>query len=291
MQKLSNYNNILFGTCSWKYDSWRGIIYPENGEINYLKEYSKYFKTVEIDQWFWSLFEDKNVKLPSKKDVLNYRDSVTEDFIFTIKVPNSITLTHYYNKQKAERLKQNPYLLSQNLFNDFILSIKEIVPQVGVLILQFEYLNKQKMSSQLEFLTRLEKFLESISKDVSIGIETRNPNYLNKEFFKFLRDRNLVPVLLQGYYMPSVFDIYWKFKDYITNKIVIRLHGPYREKIESESGGNWNKIIHPKHEELIKLKELILDLTKRKIKRFVNVNNHYEGSAPLTIKRIISLLN
>lgn len=291
MQKLSNYNNILFGTCSWKYDSWRDIIYRENGEINYLKEYSKYFKTVEIDQWFWSLFENKNVKLPSKKDVLNYRDSVIEDFIFTIKVPNSITLTHYYNKQKAERLKQNPYFLSQNLFNDFILSIKEIVPQVGVLILQFEYLNKQKMSSQLEFLTRLEKFLESISKDVSIGIETRNPNYLNKEFFKFLRDRNLVPVLLQGYYMPSVFDIYWKFRDYITNKIVIRLHGPYREKIESESGGNWNKIIHPKDEELIKLKELILDLTKRKIKGFVNVNNHYEGSAPLTIKRIISLLN
>lgn len=50
MQKLSNYNNILFGACSWKYDSWRGIIYPENGEINYLKEYSKYFKTIEINQ-------------------------------------------------------------------------------------------------------------------------------------------------------------------------------------------------------------------------------------------------
>ena len=55
-------NKLHVGTCSWKYDSWKGIIYPEFGEINYLEEYSKHYKTVEVDQWFWSLFNI--VKLP-----------------------------------------------------------------------------------------------------------------------------------------------------------------------------------------------------------------------------------
>jgi uncharacterized protein YecE (DUF72 family) len=43
---------IRIGTCSWKYDSWKGIVYSESKSKNYLKEYSQKFNTVEIDQWF-----------------------------------------------------------------------------------------------------------------------------------------------------------------------------------------------------------------------------------------------
>ena len=58
---------IRFGTCSWKYDSWKGIVYTESKSKNYLKEYSQKFNTVEIDQWFWSLFPPAKVCLTSKK--------------------------------------------------------------------------------------------------------------------------------------------------------------------------------------------------------------------------------
>ena len=60
-------NNLRIGTCSWKYDSWKGIVYPEFGDFNYLEEYSKKYNTVEIDQWFWSLFPNNKVTLPKKK--------------------------------------------------------------------------------------------------------------------------------------------------------------------------------------------------------------------------------
>ena len=59
-------NNLKIGTCSWKYDSWKGIVYPEFGDFNYLEEYSKKYNTVEIDQWFWSLFPNNKVTLPKK---------------------------------------------------------------------------------------------------------------------------------------------------------------------------------------------------------------------------------
>src|SRR3990172_3782750 len=91
------------GTCSWKYDSWKGIVYPENENINYLEEYSRHYDTVEIDQWFWSLFSSTKIALPQKSAVLEYKESVSKDFKFTIKVPNSITLTHFYNKNYIDR--------------------------------------------------------------------------------------------------------------------------------------------------------------------------------------------
>ena len=48
--------NIRIGTCSWKYDSWEGLVCSRKKPANYLQEYSRNYTTVEIDQWFWSLF-------------------------------------------------------------------------------------------------------------------------------------------------------------------------------------------------------------------------------------------
>lgn len=280
---------IKFGTCSWKYSSWKGIIYPVKGNFNFLREYSKHFNSVEIDQWFWSLFGEK-IRLPSQKDVKEYNNSVPEDFKFTIKAPNSITLTHHYKKLKNEELKPNPFFLSIELYNEFLESIKELHSKIGMIMLQFEYLNKQKMSSQIEFLTKLKAFLKAIPKSINIGLELRNPNYLNEIYFEFINEMDVANVFLQGYYMPPIWDLYSRFRDKINKKVIIRLHGPNREEIETASEGNWDKIIFPKDEELMKIVEVLKDLESRKINTYVNVNNHYEGCAPLTIKRIQNLL-
>lgn len=280
---------IHFGTCSWKYESWRGIIYPKTGKFNYLEEYSKHYDTVEIDQWFWSLF-DTNVKLPKKKDVVDYANSVPDNFKFTIKALNSITLTHHYNKNKKEPLKVNPNFLSVELYNNFLNALNELSNKISLILLQFEYLNKQKMPSQIEFLKSLGDFLKKIPRSIPVGIELRNPNYLNDIYFNFINDHGVYNVFLQGYYMPPIWEVYKKFSDRIKEKVVIRLHGPNRADIEEASEGNWNKIIFPKDDELIKIIEIIKDLEKKKVDTYVNVNNHYEGSAPLTIQRLQSYL-
>ena len=45
-------NRVKIGTCSWKYPSWKGILYSERVGKNYLSEYARHYDTVEIDQWF-----------------------------------------------------------------------------------------------------------------------------------------------------------------------------------------------------------------------------------------------
>ena len=205
---------IRFGTCSWKYDSWTGIVYTDTNSKNYLKEYSKKFNTVEIDQWFWSLFPPAKVVLPQKNVVGEYKKSIPADFLFTIKVPNSITLTHFYKDSKEDALKPNPFFLSVEIFEEFLKSIEPINNQVGCLIFQFEYLNKQKMKSLSDFQLKFVEFYKQLNKKIPpVGIEIRNPNYLNEKFFNFLSELNIAPVFLEGYYMPPVTEVYSKYKN------------------------------------------------------------------------------
>ena len=142
---------LRIGSCSWKYDSWTGLVYSNSKSKNYLIEYSSRFDTVEVDQWFWSLFPPTKAVLPKRYIVEEYKKSVPDDFLFTIKVPNSITLTHFYITRKEDQLKANPFFLSVEIFNEFLDTIAPIKKQIGCLIFQFEYLNKQKMSSYSQF--------------------------------------------------------------------------------------------------------------------------------------------
>ena len=209
------------------------------------------------------------------------------DFQFTIKVPNSITLTHFYKDSKEDALKPNPFFLSVELFNEFLNSIETIQTQIGCLIFQFEYLNKQKMKSLSEFQMKFTEFHKQLNKKIPpIGIEIRNPNYLNEKYFSFLSELSIAPVFLEGYYMPPVTEIYSKYKKLITNLAVIRLHGPDRKGIEKIANDNWNQIYINRDTEIKSIVEMIKELQNNEVDLFINVNNHFEGSAPLTIKKI-----
>jgi hypothetical protein len=71
---------------------------------------------------------------------------------------------------------------------------------------------------------------------------------------------------------------------------VIRLHGPDRKGIEKVSKKNWNKILASKDDEINALLPMLHDLRSRDVNVYLNINNHYEGSAPLTIQKIRTLL-
>lgn len=280
---------VRFGTCSWKYDSWTGIVYS-GFEENHLIGYSKSFNTVEVDQWFWSLFNDAPPKLPAAATVKEYAESVDQNFRFTIKAPNSLTLTHYYNRSGSKELTVNPYFLSPELNEKFFRSIDPLAKKAGVIIYQFEYLNKQKMRSQEEFQALVYEFVKNIDRRYKIGIEIRNPNYLNRRFFDFLAGEKIIPVFLEGYYMPPVTEYIYNYLPGIETDIVLRLHGPDRSGIEQKTKNIWNTIVEPKDSVIAQLVRLLRFLKERESDIYVNVNNHFEGSAPLTIQKIKEIM-
>ena len=45
---------VRFGTCSWKYPSWGGLVYREGRQYHadeFLADYAKHLKTVEVDRF------------------------------------------------------------------------------------------------------------------------------------------------------------------------------------------------------------------------------------------------
>lgn len=259
--------------------------------FNYLEEYSKHYNCVEIDQWFWSLFPGNKIVLPKSEVVEEYAQSVPSNFTFGIKVANSITLSHQYNKNKGADLITNPGFLSYDLMMRFIDRVAPLLRSNGRLMLQFEYLNKKKLPGGMrQFIDLLAQFVERLPKDFCYCIETRNPNFLHTNYFEALKKLQIYHVFLQGYYMPSIFELYSKQRDLITGSTVIRMHGPDRKGIEQQTGKNWSEIVAPQDEDISSLAMMLTELQSRNVESFTFVNNHFEGSAPKTIERIFNTL-
>ena len=282
---------VNIGACSFNYPSWEGLVYSGKEKADFLNQYSRKYNIVEIDRWFWSLFGEDNVSLPDPDTVKEYLISTPNDFRFAIKVPNSITLTHFYRRKQSDPLIPNPHFLSNSIFNTFLELIEPLRKKIDCLIFQFEYLNRQKMASHKLLIEKLDSFFSGQNYGYPTAIETRNKNYLNKTYFTFLNSYGIYHVFLEGYWMPHIEEIYFKYYDFIRDKTVIRLMGYDRKGIEKKTDSKWNRVVDPRDNDILAIAKMIRDLLHRDISVTVNINNHYEGSAPITIEKIRNLLH
>lgn len=274
---------LRFGTCSWKFPSWVGVVYSQEYRYaaDYLPEYAGHFSTAEIDSWFYHM--------PTSREVGEYKRSVPDSFRFTCKVPRDLTLTHHRASSgrgtaPPKTGSKNENFLSQSLFDQFVEITEPLHRQIDAMMFQFEYLNKQKMGSAAEFIDRFGEFIKDIDPALPVGLEIRNANYLTEEYFHFLAAAGLIPVLPEKQYMPPVTDVYQRFKSLLGDKLVFRLMGGDRREIEQLSGNKWDRLVMEKPN----LQEIAATLIDAALQAdvSVNVNNHFEGSAPLTIRRL-----
>jgi uncharacterized protein YecE (DUF72 family) len=272
---------LRVGTCSWKYPSWAGLVYSRAEGIDYLAEYARKYSTVEVDQWFWTLE-------PSPSDVARYRDAVPADFRFTIKAPNALTVVHARGKKGADPVA-NPRFLSTDLLAEFLAGLEPLRALTGMVMLQFGYLNRTMVPSRSAFLASLDRFLASAPGGWPYAVEIRNADWLDEPFFALVRARGAAAVFLQGYWMPPVADVHDRVEGLLAGPVVVRLHGPDRSGMEEKTGGAWDRIVEPRDAELASVAGMVRRLLKGGHDVFLNVNNHFEGSAPLTIGRLAAL--
>jgi uncharacterized protein YecE (DUF72 family) len=71
------------GTCGWSYKEWEGNFYRKGTAESKLRAYSRVFKTAEIDSTFY--------RNPTKGTVLGWLRYSPSDFIFTAKLPKTVT--------------------------------------------------------------------------------------------------------------------------------------------------------------------------------------------------------
>jgi len=121
------------------------LVYSDAPHPNYLAEYAQHYDTVEVDQWFWSLFAPDRVVLPQPNVVTEYAAAVPKEFRFAVKLPNALTLTHFHQAARTDPLVPNPHFLSLDVLHGFLDRLAPMRDKLGPLMLQFGYLSVDTM--------------------------------------------------------------------------------------------------------------------------------------------------
>ena len=324
---MSPAGDVRIGTCTWNYDSWVGLVYstPQQYAAAYLSEYAEHFDTAEIDSWFYRIPTPAEVRAYREAVPGTFRFSCKVPRMLTLThlrkgMQNSqtgSTAASPVSKDAVSGRPPNSDFLSLDLFRRFLDVIDPLLGMMDALIFEFEYLNKQKMTGLGRFLEEFDAFFSRLPAGLPVALEPRNGNYMKAQYFDFIRSKDLIHVFSEKQYMPHVYDLYKSFKNYFVKQpsaspgqasgeksavsdtgaadnhqgsrsAVVRLLGGDRKKIEKETGGSWDKIVMPR-QDLSEVAGMLLDM-EGFLDVTVNVNNHYEGSAPLTVDRLRRLL-
>jgi uncharacterized protein YecE (DUF72 family) len=256
---------VLLGTSSFTAAGWEGSFYPKGMRpADYLSFYAEHFHTVEVDSTFYAC--------PTARTVSNWAARTPEGFIFSVKVPQSITHEKVLLNCDAE-------------LKEFLDTMDILGGKLGPVVFQFPFFDKWKIKDQHEFTDRLIPFLKKLPIERKFAIEIRNKKWLDAEFANLLRDYKIALVLQDRSFMPSPAEL--KFDPITADWTYIRWLGD-RKGIEKQTT-TWDKIVVDRTTELSSWVDFCYQIRKRGVMIYAYANNHYAGHAPATIKQFRNL--
>jgi uncharacterized protein YecE (DUF72 family) len=259
-------NSILLGTSSFTATGWEGSFYPKGMRpADYLAFYAEHFHTVEVDSTFYAC--------PTARTVNNWAARTPESFIFSVKVPQSITHEKVLVDCDAE-------------VTEFVKTMDILGPKLGPIVFQFPYFDKWKFKDQSEFRAVLVPFLKKLP-DRRFAVEIRNKAWLDVHIADVLREHKVALVLQDLSNMPGPVELAKKFDPVTTDWTYIRWLGD-RKGIEKVTT-TWDKIVMDRTEALGGWVDYCFQIRKRGVIIYAYANNHYQGHGPATVARFLEL--
>jgi uncharacterized protein YecE (DUF72 family) len=202
---------VYLGTSSWKYAGWIGQLYTGNRyeyrgkfaqtrfERDCLREYAEVFKTVCVDAAYYSF--------PGQQYLERLAEQVPEDFRFGFKVTDTITIRNYPQLNRFGDLagKPNENFLNADLFaRAFLRPCEAIRPKIGLLMFEFSRFWPANYQHGRDFVADLDQFLGQLPQGWPYGIEMRNRNWLQPQYFDCLARHRVTHVFNSWEAMPPV---------------------------------------------------------------------------------------
>ncbi len=231
---------VLLGTSGWSYKEWEGNFYSK-GEKTKLRAHAAVFKTAEIDSTFY--------RNPSKGTVMGWARYSPSGFVFTAKLPKTIT----HDKKLGLKGNVKPDLDEfLNLMQPLQLSGK-----LACLLIQ--------LPPKYDFNPEnLNAFFQMLDPRFRYAVEFRNASWMRDETWKLLKEHNVAYTNVDEPLLPS--DLH------LTSDLAyFRWHGR-GEKI-------WFDYEYSKEEINAWIPKI--EDAKTKTKKILGYfNNHYHGYAP-----------
>lgn len=288
--------NIRFGTSSWTYRGWEGLIYQRRyaseREFNResLAEYAMFpwFRTVGIDSAFYAPLDPETL--------LRFSQQLRPDMVWVSKVWEEVTIPRYAKHprygQKAG--KPNPNFLNAELFTEAVLGPydrPEIIGHTGPFVFQFQTLDTTVKRDPTAFLEPLDIFLGKLPRTFRYAIEVRNKALLIPEYFNVLNRHGATHCFNHWTNMPSLREQMFSAANaggLAAKFFVCRILTPhgitYEQAVERFRPYDRIQLVNEE------MREDVVTLCRRAVKRdieaFVLVNNRAEGSSPETVREI-----
>ena len=286
-------NGIFIGTSSWKYRGWCGLLYDEQRycyrgkfaesrfERDCLAEYAEVFKTVCVDAAYY--------QFPSKKYLEGLVAKVPADFQFGFKVTDDITLKRFTNLPRfgIKAGKPNNHFLDAELFiNAFLKPCEPFRQNIGLLIFEFSRFYPTDYQHGREFVADLDRFLSSLPTGWNYGVELRNKDWLQPEYFDVLHRHGVVHVFNNWSMMPWVNEQMAvpgseTSDSMVAARFLLKPGRSYEEAVEQFSPYKGVKEVNA--EARTAGKSLIQQAKHQGKQAFIFVNNRLEGNAFETI--------
>lgn len=284
---------IKFGTSTWTYEGWQGLVYHKlysKGRFKQdcLAEYTDYeyggervFRTVGFDFSFYGP--------PSLKQLEHYAEQLPAGFRVCAKVWEEITVPAFASGVRSgSKAGPNPHFLDAEYFLDLVMAPfdKAFRDHTGPFIFEFQRTGVEPRA----FLTKLDAFLAQLPKDYQYAVEVRNPALLGQEYHVILERHGVAHVFNHLYGMPPLSEQHQRLRGTFTAPfILIRLLTPpdlpYGKAVKAYQP--YDKIVRPLPQMRAETVTLIRQAVQENRPTYVLVNNRSEGSAPLTVQALV----
>ncbi len=285
---------IYFGSSSWKYAGWQGIVYNRTYpskkafERECLSEYSGLFPTVCAD---FALYD-----FPVGEQMRIIHDTTTDDFRLSLKVTDRITVKRYPNlpRHGANAGRENPDFLNLELFEDaFLRPVEALRKKRGVIIFEFSAFYPNSGITYERFVTLMDDFLARLPKEFSYAVEIRNKEYLTSDYLTMLSDRGVAHVLNSWTKMPPIIEqiqlagvLSAKFS---VARALLKPGRSYQEAVEMFQP--YDSIREENPALRLGLAETVQRCVAEGRQLYAYVNNRAEGNSPKTIEAILDILD
>lgn len=284
-----------FGTSSWKYEGWKGLIYQENYKSDKsfqdecLREYGLQFTCVGVDHTYYHW--------PSQKGFLKYAEQTPDHFQFVLKATDKVTVLKYPNLPRygKDSGKPNPFFLDASLFSEkFLTPLLPVKEKIGPIMFEFSQFHLDSFRRGSEFVEKLDQFLEKIVKntDFKFAVEIRNSNWLHPSYFDCLVRHQVGHVFNSWSRMPLIQEQLEKARGYslpfIVSRLLLKPGTVYQDAVDQFSP--YNELQLELSDIRNSVVELIFHAKQLGVPAYTLVNNRFEGCAPKTLNGIISLI-
>jgi len=282
--------NIHLGTSSWSFPTWQGLVYADVHDEstlahNGLHAYAQHplLRSVGIDRTYYAPIQ--------ASDFVHYASQVPEEFRFLVKAPAQCTSP--WLRRDAIEARPNPHFLDPDFARDAFVSPARLGlgHKLGPLVFQFPPLSGWSRRAA-EFAERLHEFISRLPPGPLYAVELRDASLLSDVYMQALLDtgaRHCIglhprqPAIqeqarLLGRLPAGPLIVRWNLHSGSAYEAARRRYYPFTDLLEEDLPTR------------VGLARLCLDAVAAGQPAFVIANNKAEGSAPLTLIKLATLI-